>query len=662
MKNHKIIRLNEGPNIGGFKGGFGGAAPQGQPAQPQGGNPIGGFKGGFGGGQPAQPGSVTKAAAKGSVKNFTLKPFVNFCKSVLIDHPQTNQKVEMFEVVVSNIKYKEERSVCSQLNQFIKSNFGDKTIVACVMEKAAKNPQKNGNVQQQAAQAPQQPKSIIDGYIKLKINSKCINDVMLRWGDEIGKFLTSIGYDASTFGKQIARKIADCPTQADMKIMNDKIGVNFMDLLKNINNFTIKNKMFQWQVHNYWLRDYGWGWVLSRANAMLALGQKPDASFITTENGWHKYNRKVKPGATPIYVYMPDVSPKKGGGGVCSAPDWAKQKAAKRIIGPGGLHYNNWDEAVKAANGNEQKLHHLDVLAQQIAGISDKHLEKMYDVSDTIPPQNPADDKWAAKAGMINNLFGVLNPQAEQEALAGYPEVVKKLGIGKPKPQQPADNQPPKADETVQRFFDETLASRILSKWGDYGTLPAGLSAIKTYKDARGNLQVKFDKNAPLDAFEHDILKVAQEYALKTAPKYGMIHPDMQRRVAIATVFGIASVAGYDFNKIGLNNFNNKDINPQESYAAWSIFGELLPSNIALKNESIRNILCMGKKIIFEGQEIGFEGQTMSFDEFLRKTKEIFGPRMAALKDECGLHENKLEKEEKCIKENFVNFYNRLIK
>jgi hypothetical protein len=70
----------------------------------------------------------------------------------------------------------------------------------------------------------------------------------------------------------------------------------------------------------------------------------------------------------------------------------------------------------------------------------------------------------------------------------------------------------------------------------------------------------------------------------------------------------------------------------------------------------------MGKKIIFEGQEIGFEGQTMSFDEFLRKTKEIFGPRMAALKDECGLHENKLEKEEKCIKENFVNFYNRLIK
>ena len=192
MKKQKIIRLNEGPNIGGFKGGFGGAAPQGQPAQPQGGNPIGGFKGGFGGGQPAQPGSVTKAAAKGSVKNFTLKPFVNFCKSVLIDHPQTNQKVEMFEVVVSNIKYKEERSVCSQLNQFIKSNFGDKTIVACVMEKATKNPQKNGNVQQQAAQAPQQPKSIIDGYIKLKINSKCINDVMLRWGDEIGKFLTSM--------------------------------------------------------------------------------------------------------------------------------------------------------------------------------------------------------------------------------------------------------------------------------------------------------------------------------------------------------------------------------------------------------------------------------------------------------------------------------------
>jgi hypothetical protein len=640
-------RLNEA-SVGGFSGfgGFGGFGGSGSQPPQQGG--------------PAQPGSVTAAAANGSVSNKSLPLRVNFCKSVMVTHPQTNQKIEMFEALVSNVRYNEESNLCTKLNQFIKSNFGDKTIVATVAEKTSNSKQQNG-------QQPQ--KSVIAGFIKLKINPSCINDIMLGWADDIGNFLTSIGYNASTFGKQLSRKIADCPTQADMKVIDDKIGVNFMDLLKHIGDFSIKNKMFSWQVHNYWLREYDWGWVLSRANAMLALGQKPDASFITTEGGWINFNRKIKPGATPIYVYMPDFSSKqKGGGSVTSAPDWAKQKAAQRIKGPNGVRYNTWDEAVKAANGNVQKLHNLDVLAQQIAGISDKHLEKMYDVSDTIPPQNPADDEWANKAGMINNLFGVLNPHAEQEALAAYPEVVKKLGLDKKQQQQQQqqqqqdDSKLPKIDDATQRFFDETLASRILRKWGDYGTLPAGLTAIQVVKNLKGRFKVKYDKNAPLDVFEREIMKIAQEYALKAAPKYGMINPDMQKRVAIATVFAVAALAGYDFSKLGLNNFNNDKLNSKESHAAWSIFSEILPSTISIKNENRINILSMGKKIFFEDHEIGMEGQTMSMDEFLTKTKEIFGPRMAALKSECGLVENKFEKEKKSIQESFVDFYNRLIK
>ena len=164
-------RLNE-VSLGGFSGfgGFGGSGSQ-QPQQ----------------GGPAQPGSVTAAAANGTVSNKSLPLRVNFCKSVMITHPQTNQKIEMFEALVSNVRYNQESNLCAKLNQFIKSNFGDKTIVATVAEKTSNSKQQNG-------QQPQ--KSVIAGFIKLKINPSCINDIMLGWADDIGNFLTSLGYNA----------------------------------------------------------------------------------------------------------------------------------------------------------------------------------------------------------------------------------------------------------------------------------------------------------------------------------------------------------------------------------------------------------------------------------------------------------------------------------
>ena len=83
------IRINEAPNFSGFKGfGGGGARPQ---------KPTVG----------AQPGSITAAAAKGSVKNTTLSPKVNFCKSVMVTHPQTQQQVEILEAFVSYIRNNE---------------------------------------------------------------------------------------------------------------------------------------------------------------------------------------------------------------------------------------------------------------------------------------------------------------------------------------------------------------------------------------------------------------------------------------------------------------------------------------------------------------------------------------------------------------------------
>ena len=636
MKNHKIMRLNEAPNLGGFKGfGGGGQAPQGQPAQPQGGNPLGGFKG-FGGGQPTQQGSVAQAAANGSVKNKgPREPRVNFCKSVVVKNPKSNVDNEIFEAHITNINFNKEKEACDAINQRIPSIPGQLVIMRA---EPYITKDKNGN-------------DIVNkGHIILKINTKYIKDIIATYAAELDTALGGLGYKTGTLGNQLVNKIAECPTQQDLKAMKDTIGGNFMEMLQKLQDLKIQNKMFNWQVHNYWLNKYNWGWVLSRSNAMLILGQKPDATFVTTENGWNKdFNRTVKPGAQRMIYYKPDY---KGH----NYPQWVKDKAAQSIINPAtNQPFLNWNDAVSQIKGNKQKYHQLDLKAQQIAGIHCTHPVWGYDVTDTIPPQDPSKDVWAQQAGLVNNLFGQLNPQGEAEAV-NNPEVAKKLKIGPYAPQQqqqqdPNQQQQPQVDIGAKREFDEKLATVAIYRYGKKDASSIPLRATKIYFDKfvgkNGAYKISFDRNAQPDALESDVLNLAYKYALRRSPDEGMVHPDKQQRVAGYVSLAIAMVAGYPFNSHGLNKFYHPQVDKQEAYAAYAIAIELLPTIKENKYVSI-----MGKKIIFEGEEVGVEGETMSFDEFLRTAKEILGAG----------GNGEFVAEGKKIKHNFTDFYNRLAK
>ena len=432
--------------------------------------------------------------------------------------------------------------------------------------------------------------------------------------------------------------------------MKDTIGGNFMEMLQKLQDLKIQNKMFNWQVHNYWLNNYNWGWVLSRSNAMKILGQRPDATFVTTANGWQRdFNRTIKPGAKPIIYSKPDY---KGH----NYPQWVKDKAAQSIINTNtNKPFLDWKDAVSQIKGNKQKYHQLDLKAQQIAGVYCTHPVWGYDVTDTIPPQDPSQDKWAQEAGLVNNLFGSLNPQGEAEAITKVPEAAKKLKIGPYAPQQQTQSDPnaqqPQVDLGAKKEFDQKLATLAIYRYGKKEASSIPLKATKIYLDKfagkNGNYKISFDNNAKPDALESDVLNLAYKYALKRAPSEGMIHPDKQQRVAGYVSLAMAMVAGYPFSSHGLNKFYHPQVDKQEAYAAYAIAIELLPT---IKESKYINI--MSKKIIFEGEEVGVEGETMSFDEFLQKAKEILGARA----------DEEFVAEGKKIKNNFTDFYNRLVK
>ena len=614
MRKYKIMRLNEGPSLKGFKG-FGGKGVQ-------------------AGANPQQQG-VSQAAANGSVKNSAPRePRVNFCKSILVKNPKTNQDNEIFEAHITNINFNEEKEACDAINQRI-PNIPGKLVIMQAEPYVTKD--KNGN------------DVLNKGHIILKINTKYIKDIIATHAAELDKAFASLGYKTGTIGQQLVNKIAECPTQADLKAMKDTIGGNFMEMLQKLQDLKIQNTMFNWQVHNYWLNKYNWGWVLSRSNAMLILGQKPDATFVTTANGWEReFNRTIKPGAKPVIYNKPDY---KGH----NYPQWVKDKAAQSIINSAtNQPFLNWNDAVSQISGNKQKYHQLDLKAQQIAGVYCTHPVWGYDVTDTIPPSDPSKDKWAQQAGLVNNLFGKLNPQGEAEAV-NNPEVAKKLKIGAYAPQQQPDpnaqQQQPQVDQGVKREFDQKLATVAIYKYGikDASSIP--LRGTKIYFDKytgkKGSYKISFDSQAQPDALESDVLNLAYKYAIKRAPGVGMIQPDKQQRVAGYVSLAMAMVAGYPFNSHGLNKFYHPQVDKQEAYAAYAIATELLPT----VKES-KNINNMAKKIIFEGQEVGVEGETMSFDEFLRKAKEILGSRT----------DEEFVSEGKKIKSDFTDFYNRLVK
>ena len=138
-----------------------------------------------------------------------------------------------------------------------------------------------------------------------------------------------------------------------------------------------------------------YGHIYSRDNALMAIAQKPNATFVLTRKDWIKrFERDIKQGAQRIILQIPT------GHGKASAKDKID------FVNGGAL---GSDKTYGKLSGHEK--HFVDVKANtksahQFFGIV------YYDISDTeqIDPNGP--DLWGDYVGLENNLTGKLNQHA----------------------------------------------------------------------------------------------------------------------------------------------------------------------------------------------------------------------------------------------------------
>ena len=585
--------LNEGPLPGGF--GFNAKKPQaaGQPAgQAANGGPLPGgfgFNNGNGGGQPQKD----------------LKPKVTHCISKMVNG-QNGQQFEIIEGYIVFIQFNAVKQICDAINTTIPNIPGKVSIMKAF------------------------PTDNKKGAITLKINSKYIKDIIAKWADELDNIIKQFpGHKTGTIGKQLVNQIALCPTQEDIKAMEKSIGTNFLELLKNLQDIKVRNKIFAWQVQNRWVEEYGV--VLALGNAMMVQMQAPNATFVTTVNGWAEYNRTVKPGAQKIIIQMSDYR-------------WVPIKYKNAAAAKHG--YKDWKDAeANLKSKSKQMLHKLEIEASKLMGPNGAHSQVVYDVADTIPPANPADDVWANQIGLLNNLKGELNSAAQAEYDAKNPEEAKKrLAAQQAAQQQQQTPAPSNVDVAAKRGYAEKRLTILIKKCKDNGiNVPLKSNA---FIDKQG---IHIDPNVPLDSIESDILNLAYKYGLVKSSEFNIFKPDLQNKIAGYVAITIAIASDYSLDSHGLSRFiRPNELTTQDAAVIFKIATEIIP---AMKNNfKNENTYFMGKKVLFEDFELGNEGEKISFDQFVDMVHQIFGtPEQTVM-------------EKKEIKNNFVDMFNRIVK
>jgi hypothetical protein len=539
----------------------------------------------------------------GNNNNKPLVPRVTHCTSKMIKSAKDGSDVEIFEGYIVFITFNKEKEACDAINSKIPSIPGSISILRA---EPTKQKDKYGNEKTKL------------GGITLYINARFIKDIVAKYAGEVADALKSLGYDSSKVESQLINEIAKCPSQDDIKAMEKSIGANYKEMLKNLQNLQFQNKMFALQVQNDWTRKYGF--VYAMKNAMAVKMAVPNATFVTTANGWAKYNRTVKPGATKIIVTIPDYR-------------WIPRRFKDRAAIEWG--YKDWlDAYTQLKDVSKQMIHAIEIKASKLMGTNTSHLQVVYDVSDTIPPKDPSKDLWANQKGLLDNLTGVLNPIAQKEYSAANPQQ-----------QQPQTPVGPPTDEAAKRQYNETRLTILLKKFGwEKINIPPLKSGAKL--DPKQGLII--DSKAPNDALVDDIIKLSYDYSMAIEEKkFNILEPKMKSRIAGYACLGIAYVSGYDINGHGLQNFRAKNDNydEQECAVAFKIATEIIPSQ---KNENKNNF----KNGLLEDMETIdniSSGRYISFDEFLRRAEE-----------ELGAPEDRIM-ERREVKKNFVNFFNRMV-
>lgn len=146
-----------------------------------------------------------------------------------------------------------------------------------------------------------------------------------------------------------------------------------------------------------------YGKVRSPDNVLRAYAVKKDATFVASRGGWRDFNRYVVTGATPIYLSVPNVNQRDS------------NKAERQLN-------------VTQSQAEELGPHVVDSFRiHTTTGIDGFHLVSFYDVSDTRVYSHK-EDLWTGRAGLVDNLKGILNDFAKSE-LSVDEEELDKLGV-----------------------------------------------------------------------------------------------------------------------------------------------------------------------------------------------------------------------------------------
>jgi len=259
-------------------------------------------------------------------------------------------------------------------------------------------------------------------------------------------------------------------------------------------------------------------------------------------------------------------------------------------------------DAKNFTNNSVQTMGSIEMDANR--GNSNFYKVIMYDVMDTIPPADPKDDVWTNDMGLINNLTGDINSVAQNKE----DEINAQIGTV----QSQQQTQPSASSSTAMK-----------KRRGIIGWL-CKKKNIPTLNNAT-------DEEFIIDGTYH--------YSKAMAKSLGYVKQQDIERIALVSTLIVAISSGINennhklFSGVGVNaSYNDND-----AMSIFTITDSIIPT--------------MAKKIseskIFEGME---NKKEYSIDDIINIAVNRYG-----------LPEEQIE-EQKKIKNNFVDLFNRMVK
>lgn len=311
-----------------------------------------------------------------------------------------------------------------------------------------------------------------------------------RFGD-MWRYLESTGNysmpDLDSVKDEIISGNLDEINEAELKKQNQQYVDLFTQVITSLGDPETQKLLQTISKIGFNINEEVYGKVRSPDNVLRTYSVKRDATFVASRGGWRDFNRYVVSGAKPIYLSVPNVSQRD------------KSKAERQL-------------SITQSQANELGPHVVDSFRiHTTTGISGFHLVSFYDVSDTRVYSHK-EDLWTGRAGLVDNLRGILNDFATNE-LEVDKEELDKLGL--------------KPDDDKNEKFS-TVLLRVLEKTPD-AVSPAELSNLK-----KMNPKEDFTVHKLLDGYFRSVFDRGNDNRLKDAKVIASI-------VAVMTIEDVAN-------------------------------------------------------------------------------------------------------------------------